>query len=278
MVSKKLTLSIVIPVFNEEDHLADCLDSIAAQGEAPDEVIVVDNNSIDASVEVAKRYPFVKLLHEPNQHQAFAQKTGFDQAKGEILGRIDADTVLPENWTQRVKQYFASEPGLKAITGTPLPYDVYSERASRAVFSFYHALASHIAGQQMIWGANAAFRASEWRKIRTRVLQRADIWEDYDLSLLMEEKNAVKLVKDIEVGASFRAIHKPFLAQAEWQFRVIRTFYYRRPLYLTLLLALCWSTLAILYPLTVLDHKVFKPAFDFKERRREVLEPTALVD
>lgn len=278
MVSKKLTLSIVIPVFNEEGHLADCLDSIAAQTEIPDEVIVVDNNSTDASVEIARSYPFVKILHEHRQHQAFAQKTGFDNATSAILGRIDADTVLPENWVQKVKLEFEKNPGVKAITGTPWPYDMFAKKGAVAIFMFYHGLASRLAGQQMIWGANAAFRASTWRKIREQVLQRADIWEDYDLSLLIKDKKAVKLVKDLEVGTSFRTVHKSFSAQAEWQFRIVRTFYLRRSLTRTIMLGICWSTMALLYPLAVLDHRVLKAVFDFKEHRREILEAPALID
>jgi glycosyltransferase involved in cell wall biosynthesis len=278
MANKKLTLSIVIPVFNEEDYLSDCLDSIAAQSEVPDEVIVVDNNCTDASTEIAGKYPFVKIIKETKQHQAFAQKTGFNLAGGEILGRIDADTVLPENWVKAVKQHFADDPDLQAVTGTPWPYDVFSKRLSAAIFMFYHNLASWLAGRQMIWGANAAIRASAWRGIKDKVLQRADIWEDYDLSLLMNNEKAIKLAKNLEVGTSFRTIHKPFFKQAQWQFRIVRTFYYRRSLALTILLGLCWSTMIVFYPLALFDERILKPLFGFKEERREILEPTALPD
>ena len=54
----KLTLSIVIPVFNEQRYIKACLDSIAAQTVKPDEVIVVDNNSTDKTVQIAKKYKF----------------------------------------------------------------------------------------------------------------------------------------------------------------------------------------------------------------------------
>src|ERR1035437_9021599 len=95
---KPLTLAIVIPVYNEEFYLKACLNSIAKQTVAPDEVIVVDNNSTDKSVQIAKSYKFVKLLHEKRQHQVFAQATGFNAIKSDIIGRIDADSILPPDW------------------------------------------------------------------------------------------------------------------------------------------------------------------------------------
>ncbi|HEX5448035.1 MAG TPA: glycosyltransferase family A protein, partial [Candidatus Saccharimonadales bacterium] len=122
MRNKKLTLTIVIPAYNEENYLGACLDSIAEQSVMPDRVIVVDNNSTDKTVEIAKSYDFVRVITETNQHQSFAQATGFDAARSDILGRIDADTVLPVEWVRNVKAHFEREPSLAAITGSTWPY------------------------------------------------------------------------------------------------------------------------------------------------------------
>ena len=61
MAQKALTLSIVIPVFNEERYIKACLDSIAAQTVKLDEVIVVDNNSTDKTVLIAKNILSLKF-------------------------------------------------------------------------------------------------------------------------------------------------------------------------------------------------------------------------
>ncbi len=278
MLNKTLTLTIVIPVFNEEDYLADCLSSIADQSEMPDEVIVVDNNSTDASVQIANSFPFVTLIHEKRQHQAFAQKTGFNKASSDILGRIDADSILPKEWVKDVKRIMAAEKNLKAITGLPEPYDICMAGPAVSIFMFYHNLASRIAGTQMLWGANSAIRRDAWLAVQDRVLQRADIWEDYDLALLIGGRQSIKLAKDLKVRSSFRCAHKPFLKQVEWQYRVIRTFYHHSSLLRAMILAICWNTMIIFYPLVLLDENVFKPLMAFKERRQEVVEPTVVGD
>src|SRR5581483_7315847 len=104
MLNKTLTLTIVIPVFNEEDHIAACLSAIAAQTAAPDEVIVVDNNSSDKTPQIAASYPFVRLIKARKQGVLFARNKGFDAAKSDIIGRIDADSLLPSRWVEIVKQ------------------------------------------------------------------------------------------------------------------------------------------------------------------------------
>ncbi len=98
MPTKELSVSIVIPVYNEEAHLKNCLDAIARQTVAPDEVIVVDNNSTDRSVEIAEKYSFVKVIKEAKQGRAHARNSGFNVATCDVIGRIDAHSLFASDW------------------------------------------------------------------------------------------------------------------------------------------------------------------------------------
>jgi glycosyltransferase involved in cell wall biosynthesis len=261
MVHKALTLSIVIPACNEERYIKACLDAIAAQTIKPDEVIVVDNNSTDKTIQIAKDYKFVKILHEPRQHQVFAQATGFNAASSDILGRIDADSILSTDWVAQVKKIFTNEPNTVAITGSAIPYDVFLRYFGQKVFEFYNSLISFLLRKRMIWGANCAFRRETWLKISDKVLQRADIWEDHDLAFRLAPYGAIKFIKKtINVGASFRATHKSFFTQIRYQFRMIRTLYLLRvnPVKILLIIVL-WYTMIILFPITLVDEYILKP-------------------
>src|SRR5687767_9222428 len=101
-----MKVSIVIPVYNEADRLAACLQAISRQKVMPLEVIVVDNNSTDKTRTVALSFPFVKLVAEKRQGVVYARDTGFNLAEGDIIGRIDADTILPPAWTDQVINIF----------------------------------------------------------------------------------------------------------------------------------------------------------------------------
>lgn len=264
--SSALKLSIIIPAHNEEDYLAKCLDSIARQKIKPLEVIVVDNNSTDKTVEIAEKYPFVKILHEPRQHQVFAQSTGFNAAKGDILGRIDADSILPPGWIAKVTDAFSTDQKLVAVTGGADPYDVPLKIAGSAIFHGYIWLAGVIGGQRMLWGSNCALRVSAWHKIKNEVLMRDDIWEDYDMAFCLRHHGKIGYIPGNLVGVSFRAMHTTFSRHVSYQFRSVRTFYYRsNPLRLSLFILL-WLWTFPVYPLAAFDDWLLKRR-DAKARR-----------
>ena len=95
----KKTLSVVIPVYNEEKTLLEILEIVAARPETA-EIIIIDDASVDKSVEVAEDYakskkrgkPKVKLLRQPkNMGKGAAIRRGFDEVTAPIVIVQDAD-------------------------------------------------------------------------------------------------------------------------------------------------------------------------------------------
>jgi glycosyltransferase involved in cell wall biosynthesis len=249
-----LTLSIIIPVYNEESYLGTCLDAIAAQTEKPNEVIVVDNNSTDKSVEIAKSYSFVKIMHEKRQGQVFAQAVGFNAAESDILGRIDADTIIAPNWVSEVKGEFLDHSGVVAVSGSGYFRDRPLGFMGSPVFAFYQqTLGKLIAGHSMMWGANCAMRRSVWEKVKNKVHYRADIWEDYDMSFFIAEFGEIKFVKGMTVDVSLRSGSKSIAESFSYQFRFIRTYKLHRGVFRAFLLLVIWCSLVIFLPLFWLD-------------------------
>jgi glycosyltransferase involved in cell wall biosynthesis len=90
-------LSVVIPALNEERHLGQLLSDIQRQSQRPDEVIVVDAGSRDATVRIAEQSPVAVVLHsEPPV--ARGRNVGVYSAKGDLIFFLDADTRLPETF------------------------------------------------------------------------------------------------------------------------------------------------------------------------------------
>jgi glycosyltransferase involved in cell wall biosynthesis len=89
-------LSVVIPALNEERHLGQLLSDIQRQTQSPDEIIVVDAGSTDATVHIAKRSQAVVLHGEPPI--ARGRNLGGYSAKGELIFFLDADTRLPQTF------------------------------------------------------------------------------------------------------------------------------------------------------------------------------------
>jgi len=190
MSKNKLRVSIIIPAYNEEGRLSVCLEAIARQTVRPYEVIVVDNNSKDNTAEEAKQFAFVTLISEPKQGLVHARNRGFNAAKGEIIGRIDADTRLPADWVEQIQCIFVDE-RIKAVSGSLHFYDVGWSKIIDKVDSFFRRwIAKHMSVHQRIFlfGSNMAVRRSAWVKVRDSICNRGGIHEDADLALHLSDK------------------------------------------------------------------------------------------
>jgi glycosyltransferase involved in cell wall biosynthesis len=88
-----LDLSVIVPVRNAEHFIDECLRSIVAA--RPHEIVVVDGNSSDRTVEIARRYP-VRILSDEGRGVAAARMLGARSATAPVIALIDVDIVLPE--------------------------------------------------------------------------------------------------------------------------------------------------------------------------------------
>lgn len=121
-----MKLSFVIPTRNEENYIGQCLTSLlkAIGGRKDIEIIVVDNGSTDKTKEVVAKFPTVKLLLEPIPGTSRTRETGFRASRGELVGFIDADTILPPNWIPTAEHEFAKNKKMVCLSGPYLYYDL----------------------------------------------------------------------------------------------------------------------------------------------------------
>lgn len=206
-----MKVSIVIPVYNEGEHLAACLRAIAAQTLTPAEVIVVDNNSTDNSVRIAQEFPFVTVLREKRQGVVHTRGKGFDAARGEIIGRIDADTLISPDWVAMVTELFSTEP-IDAVSGSVTYYDLPWRKAlGRLDLGFRQWIADGMGREVFLYGSNMALRRSAWRKVRSSVCQHGGLHEDFDLAIHLAKNGAyVAFRPQLRAAVSLRRFNIKF--------------------------------------------------------------------
>ncbi len=93
-------LTIIVPVYNMEGYLENCIESILSQTYKPFEIILVDDGSIDRSVAICDRYTIyenIKVIHKPNGGLISARKAGIAVATGDYIGFVDADDWIEPN-------------------------------------------------------------------------------------------------------------------------------------------------------------------------------------
>lgn len=98
---KMMKLSVIIPIYNVENFIEECLDSIISQCFDEMEVIAVDDGSTDNSGAIADKYslkyPYIKVFHIKNRGYANACNIGLNEARGEYVSIIEPDDFVGEN-------------------------------------------------------------------------------------------------------------------------------------------------------------------------------------
>ncbi len=88
-------ISIIVPIYNTEEYLVECIESIIAQTYKKLEIILVDDGSTDQSGKICDKYAKsdnrVKVIHKKNQGLVAARQTGLENASSEIVGFVDSD-------------------------------------------------------------------------------------------------------------------------------------------------------------------------------------------
>lgn len=110
-----MTISVVIPAYNEEEYLPKTLASIRSLERKPDEVIVVNASSIDKTGEVAKQYG-ARVLTEEKRTIGYSRQMGLKAAKGDVVVFTDADAVVPRDWLTKIEAML-TRPGVVGVFG-----------------------------------------------------------------------------------------------------------------------------------------------------------------
>jgi glycosyltransferase involved in cell wall biosynthesis len=200
-------ISVVIPALDDAVMLRQVLAALAAGTRRPDEVVVVDNGSVDDTAAVA-RAAGARVVPEPVRGILPATATGFDAAEGDVLARLDADSVPPADWLARVEVAFAHDPALAAVTG---PGEFYGGRrlthtlARRLYVGGYFWFMTWMLGHPPLFGSNLAIRAATWRLVRDEV-HRSDprVHDDLDIAFHLHPGMRVRYDPTLVVGVSAR--------------------------------------------------------------------------
>lgn len=179
------SVSVVVPAYNEAETIEECARAIVAQLGDNDEIIVVDNNSSDGTVKKAQAVVGSRgrVIHEAQQGLVYARNAGMNAARGEIIVRVDADTIIQDGWLEAVRTAF-EDTAVWATTGPVRYYDMPRGIGQWILDEVILRRLVYVGWRsRTLYGCHHAMRASTWRAIMSRVHMRRDILEDVDMSL-----------------------------------------------------------------------------------------------
>ena len=211
-----INFSVIIPNYNGASFLADCLNSLKqAINNCPDstfEIILVDNNSKDNSLEIfeniiPKTFNYRILLNSKNYGFAGAVNQGIEKAKHKYVVLLNNDLTMKSNWFQLISKTIKKNKNPKIITffGTVLTKDgtKYESQGLKFFYSgkcqnisnrnkFTPSLSKEGVGGGLVWGASAAFVVYNKKILKQIGLFDENFFayeEDVDLALRLHNLN-----------------------------------------------------------------------------------------
>lgn len=208
-----LSISVIIPIYNNAKTLRPLLDSLRMQTEKPHEVIVVDDCSTDESLSIVASHEDVRIVRlEQNSGPAAARNRGAKSATGEVLFFLDSDVVLPVSAVQIVRKTFIERPTIHAINGV-----MEKEPLNPNCFTRYKAMTEYT------WGQNIPDWDDSSRCINARVgaVRRSSFFdiggfnegykkpsvEDHEFGLRFAQKYRITLCKELTAYHNFSGFY-----------------------------------------------------------------------
>ncbi|MDR3582705.1 MAG: glycosyltransferase family 2 protein [Candidatus Pacebacteria bacterium] len=214
-----MKLSFVIPAYNEEHYLADCLDAIVAEKKASPhaadiEIIVVNNASTDGTEAVARRYQDVIVVNEQSKGIVHARRAGYTASTGDIVANVDADTRITPGWIEKVFRAFERDERLVALSGPFIYYDAPVSIQVITIFFYGVGYVFYVINRfilrvgSMLQGGNFVVRRSALEKIGGYDESLSFYGEDSDVARRLSKVGKVRFVFHLPARSSSRRMAK----------------------------------------------------------------------
>lgn len=205
--SNSRMISVVVPTFNEEENIAQCLVSLCHQTVPRNEyeIIVVDGGSKDATCDIARKYAD-KVFVQTSKKVGGARNDGTMAAAGDILATTDADCILPPDWIRRVGENF-KDPRVVQIYGPVYPIeDGWHNKFSLMLANNFSRLGYYSRTFYYTLGCNTAFRKDAF--IAAGMYRCIDAGDDLEVAMRMIDHGKIKFDGKMKVGFSMRRYQK----------------------------------------------------------------------
>jgi glycosyltransferase involved in cell wall biosynthesis len=196
-------ISVVIPAYNEEEHIGRCLESVRRQTVKPYEVIVVDNNSTDRTEEISGKLAD-RVVFEGNQGVIHALNRGIKAAGGDVVAFMGGDCVADRNWIKAIKLAFEKE-DLVGVFGPIYSMDRESKKMRFSYYFIWHVVAKTLSHTPMVMapGGNCAIRRDAITKVGGYNPDMVP-GEDIEISRRLRKLGKLKFTESAKIYASTR--------------------------------------------------------------------------
>ncbi len=229
-----MKLSFVIPAYNEENYVGNCIASVQKELERSSreaEIIVINNASTDRTAEAARKHKNVRVIDEPKKGLVHARQRGLEEASGDLLAYLDADCILNEGWIDAVFNEFGKE-SVVALSGPRHYYDMPKFKKLMADNGWWFAPITYRLVGYMILGGNFVARRDALKKMGGFNTDIKFYGEDTDIARRLSEFGKVVFKMDFLVQSSGRRLMKEGVFKTYWVYAANYTWevFFKKPL------------------------------------------------
>lgn len=166
-----MLISIIIPIYNVEEYIAECLESVYQQTYPSIEVIIVNDCTPDKSMETVQfitnknkdRYPTTIITHEHNQGLSEARNSGMQVAKGDYIYFIDSDDVMTPNAIELLADVVIKNEGIEIVegkhhTGKKVKPTIHSIPKQSTIYKGYDSKRQYLIGDINLYAWNTLYK------------------------------------------------------------------------------------------------------------------------
>jgi len=209
-------ISFVIPCYNEEKYITDCIRSIKREASRLSfyEIIVVDNNCTDDTARIAAEEG-ATVVFQPEKGVVFARQKGYEEARYELIANIDADSRLCKGWVD-IALFHISD--AVAVTG-PLIYDDVSRSLAISTKLYYYIawFSNNFIGV-FLQGGNALIKKSALDKVNGYDTTIAFYGEDTMTAKRIAPFGKIKFAMKLRLHSSPRRLKDQGVISTTWTY------------------------------------------------------------
>jgi len=219
-----MKVSIIIPAFNEEKYIEKTIFAVKSQNYFDIEIIVVDNNSTDKTLETVNRIEGIRVIEEKRKGVQYARECGRLSATGEIIANLDADCLPPPDWVTKALKYFEDDK-VVAVSG---PYYYHDGNflfryaylfILKTVYILMHNIGSRIFKRgAIVFGGNVFIRSNVLQKIGGYNTSVVFYGDDTDIANRLIKVGKVLFKNNMVISSSSRRFERLGLLETSWKY------------------------------------------------------------